>query len=226
MQQDNGNRLRSLNFISFMEYSLPSIEPREEGSDFSICQLYNKGSHVASMCWWFFIVQSLTDHSLPFPALLHIKECWSHQLHHFLPCRLVPSVFGKCLTKKWLFPLFPLYFRAAILTVLSLSNHSPWQADPFSWLLLSAPIIAFLLLFPLVLEVGIVFLNCESLGASTFLLNFFTLSANSENHLFITISSFEPGGILFSAILQLTYSPMLVPKFWILISRKKNKYGT
>lgn len=128
--------------------------------------------------------------------------------------------------KKWLFPLFPLYFSASVLIVLSLSNHSPWQADPFSWLLLSALIIASLLLFPLVIEVGIAFLNCESLGASTFLLDFFTLSANSENHLFTTISSFEPSVILFSAVLQMTYSPILVPNFWILISRKKNKYGT
>lgn len=58
-----------------------------------------------------------------------------------------------------------------------------------------------LLPFPLGLEAVTATLDCESLGPSTFLLDFLDLPTHSVHPLFLTLSSFDPAGILSSATL-------------------------
>ena len=110
-----------------------------------------------------------------------------------------------------LFP--PLCFR------LSLDSGQAFQAtDPGRQTLFLgssshlASITTSLLPFPLGLKVLTATLDCESLGVSTFLLDFLYLPTNSVHPLFLTLSSFDPTGILSSATLTdiLPYVNLLI----------------
>ena len=127
----------------------------------------------------------------PFSVLLCIRVADStNETHHFLLCWLVPGVFVKRLVKK--VALYSCFFCASgwVLTV----------AKPFEVRILkgrassSAPLslvydYTILFLFPPGLEVRTASLDGESLGASTFLLDFRYPAYKCAHLLFLTLSS-------------------------------------
>lgn len=201
----NGDRPQSFTFISFMGNPTLGEEPGAGGSDSCICQtIKDKSPHVLTLCAgdvprssprqairYLSLLCSVsgdadsTDASLPFSQAA--SRCvW----------QMPPQEGGPCL----LFP--PLCFRLSLDSGQALQATDPGRQTLFlgsSSHLVS--VTTSLFPFPLGLEVVTATLDCESLGASTFLLGFLDLPTHSVHPLFPTLSSFDPPGILSSATL-------------------------